>query len=248
MFFYLYSNSNLIKSFESNPKYISILLFGSISYLLIHAFLSFTKPKLLSKIKMYFWIIISLDIILTYNNYNTSNSNSKESNNSFVEQIFNIKNSIDKLVLNRNSIKQPPPPPQPQPSQPPQPPQPPPQQPQPQPPQPSQPQPSQPQQPQQPPPPQPSQPPQPQQPQQPQPPQPQQPQPTQSLSNNNTFNNEIPGIKNTSLDDIKNVFNLQNELSKGKSKNEKVQNDDISSDTSSEVEFDIEDFNKILNN
>ena len=69
MFFYLYLKSNLIKSFETNPKFLSVMLIGSITYLIIHAFLSFIKPVLFSKIKIYFWIILLLDIVMTYHNY-----------------------------------------------------------------------------------------------------------------------------------------------------------------------------------
>ena len=113
MFYYLLSNSTLIKTQNEKAKNLSILLFASLIYLVIHAFLSFNKSDLLLKIKTYFWIIIILDIIITYagikTNKNTIISESAQTNqnnsyeHNFVDKLFSIKNSITNLFLNNNN-------------------------------------------------------------------------------------------------------------------------------------------------
>jgi len=116
MFYYLLSNSTLIKKQTEKAKNLSILLFASLVYLVLHAFLSFNKSDLFVKIKTYFWVIIILDIVITYSNIKTSKNNiisdtnetnqitdNNSSEHNFVDKLFSIKNSITNLFLNNNN-------------------------------------------------------------------------------------------------------------------------------------------------
>ena len=79
---------------------IKLVLYGSIIYIVIHAFLSFSKSKILSKVKIYFWFILILDIVLTYmnrkNNNTTNNNNSKD--NKFIKDIFDLKSNLHNIL------------------------------------------------------------------------------------------------------------------------------------------------------
>ena len=64
MFFYLVNNSNLFnKSVSKNDKYIKLLIYGTIAYIVIHAILFVGgKEALFYNFRYYFWIILALDI------------------------------------------------------------------------------------------------------------------------------------------------------------------------------------------
>ena len=94
MFYYLLYKSSLFNNQESDAKKISILLYGSITYIVIHAFINFTQNNTLMKLKPYFWSIWILDIIITlYNIYQVKEDIE-------VSDIFNLKNSIKDLLNN----------------------------------------------------------------------------------------------------------------------------------------------------
>ena len=114
MFFYLFLKSTILKNFETNPKFLSILLVGSVCYLVIHAFLSFTNPELFSRLKIYYCVVLILDSVMTYYQYNdsasslsntnnTNNSNIDSSNKNFMEQIFELKDTMEGLVTQRDT-------------------------------------------------------------------------------------------------------------------------------------------------
>ena len=110
MFFYLFLKSTILKNFETNPKFLSILLVGSVCYLVIHAFLSFTNPELFSRLKIYYCVVLLLDSVMTYYQYNNSASNTNNANNlnidssnkNFMEQIFELKDTMEGLVTKRD--------------------------------------------------------------------------------------------------------------------------------------------------
>lgn len=64
MFFYLVNNSNLFnKSVSKNDKYIKLLIYGTITYIVLHAILFVGgKEALFYNFRYYFWIILALDI------------------------------------------------------------------------------------------------------------------------------------------------------------------------------------------
>lgn len=111
MFFYLFLKSTILKNFETNPKFLSILLVGSVCYLVIHAFLSFTNPELFSRLKIYYWVVLLLDSVMTYYQYNDSANNANNANNSnidsssknFMEQIFELKDTMEGLVAKKDT-------------------------------------------------------------------------------------------------------------------------------------------------
>ena len=114
MFFYLFLKSTILKNFETNPKFLSILLVGSVCYLVIHAFLSFTNPELFSRLKIYYCVVLILDSVMTYYQYNdsasslsntnnTNNSNIDSSNKNFMEQIFELKDTMEGLVAKKDT-------------------------------------------------------------------------------------------------------------------------------------------------
>ena len=113
MFYYLLNHSSLLNKQNEKAKNLSIILFGSLIYLSIHAFLSFNKNTTIQKVKPYFWFMFLLDIIMSYysfiykskqdkNNNNESLDNNKD--HSFMEEIFSIKNKITEMISsNKNN-------------------------------------------------------------------------------------------------------------------------------------------------
>ena len=65
MFFYLIYNSTLIsKEINEKNKYNKVFLYGSISYIILHATLFIGgKDALLYSLKNYFWLFFILDIV-----------------------------------------------------------------------------------------------------------------------------------------------------------------------------------------
>ena len=99
MIYYLLYNSSLFEDQEEDGKKMSILMYGSISYVVIHAFINFTQNDILLKLKPYFWLIWILDIIITV--YNIFLKKKKIN----VTEIFDLKNDIQNLLtLNDNQI------------------------------------------------------------------------------------------------------------------------------------------------
>jgi len=115
MFYYLLNHSSLLNKQNEKAKNLSIILFGSLIYLSIHAFLSFNKNTTIQKVKPYFWFMFLLDIIMSYysfiykskqdkNNDNKSLDNKKD--HSFMEEIFSIKNKITEMISsNKNELQ-----------------------------------------------------------------------------------------------------------------------------------------------
>jgi len=120
MLYYLINNSSILDKYDKKAKQIGILLCGSIIYIILHAIFSFSKKEILNKMKVYFWFILSLDIIISYMSFKNSpsNSNNSNSNNSnsedvekknLVEEMFNIKENINnlfKISTKKNIIKE----------------------------------------------------------------------------------------------------------------------------------------------
>ena len=61
MFYYLIYNSTIIK--KENNKNVSTLIYGTIIYIVIHAFINFNKT-LKENLIRYFWLFFSVDELL----------------------------------------------------------------------------------------------------------------------------------------------------------------------------------------
>lgn len=116
MFYYLLNHSSLLNKQNEKAKNLSIILFGSLIYLSIHAFLSFNKNTSIQKIKPYFWFMFLLDIVMSYysfihkskdDNDNDNESTDNKKDHSFMEEIFSIKNKITEMISsNKNESYQ----------------------------------------------------------------------------------------------------------------------------------------------
>lgn len=101
MFFYLIQNSTLIeKEIDDKNRFIKILIYGSISYIILHATLFIGgSDSILYSLKIYFWLFLILDcatiyltnknidinniknIIIEYSNKNKNNNKKNNNNN-----------------------------------------------------------------------------------------------------------------------------------------------------------------------
>ena len=64
MFFYLINNSNFFnKSVSKTDKYVKLLIYGTVAYIVLHAILFVGgKEALFYNFRYYFWIILALDV------------------------------------------------------------------------------------------------------------------------------------------------------------------------------------------
>ena len=68
MFFYLINNSNVFnKSVAKGDKYVKLLIYGTVAYIILHAILFVGgKEALFYNFRYYFWIILALDIAVLF--------------------------------------------------------------------------------------------------------------------------------------------------------------------------------------
>ena len=94
MFFYLLSNSTLIKEEDENTKNIKILVYGAIAYIVLHATLFIGgEDCLFSGLKPYFWMLLLLDIAVLYLVYLQTNRGSNDT--SSITSVFRSKERED---------------------------------------------------------------------------------------------------------------------------------------------------------
>ena len=62
MYYFLLLNSSLI---TAENKFFSLILFGTITYIITHAIIYYTPLKLLEIFRNYFWVIFALDLFTT---------------------------------------------------------------------------------------------------------------------------------------------------------------------------------------
>ena len=109
MFYYLIYNSSFSNyQMDLNKKYITTILYGSILYILLHAYLSISSSMFIQQLKPYFWLILCLDIasiFYIYSSMNTSNDiNSSISKIRDTLQSY-LKNNMDTSTSNiHNSL------------------------------------------------------------------------------------------------------------------------------------------------
>lgn len=106
MFYYLLYKSSLFEKYNDKGKLVSVLLTGSIIYIIIHAFISFTKSNFINNLKSYFWIILILDIIINIlNKDNVIITKSLSDNNkSIINNLFSLKTKMNELFKKSNML------------------------------------------------------------------------------------------------------------------------------------------------
>ena len=66
MFFYLICNASIGNYQESRKKYLTTFIYGTIVYILLHAFLHTSNSQIAIYLKGYFWLIVALDCVAMY--------------------------------------------------------------------------------------------------------------------------------------------------------------------------------------
>lgn len=107
MFYYLLDKSSFLKKLDTNKKNTSILIYGTIIYIVFHFILSNLKNKNLIK---YFWVIFVMDIIAVAINTNITselifNKNIKVNSKNIEEGEQNIKTNDISIDENPEEVK-----------------------------------------------------------------------------------------------------------------------------------------------
>jgi hypothetical protein len=92
MFYYLIYNSTIIKKDNSKNKNITTLIYGTIIYIIIHAFI-YINNNIKEALLRYFWVIFSVDIISMFL---SSEITSDIQKHTFIEDIETAKNLLKK--------------------------------------------------------------------------------------------------------------------------------------------------------
>jgi hypothetical protein len=92
MFFYLIYNSTIIKKDNSKNKNITTLIYGTIIYIIIHAFI-YINNNIKEALLRYFWVIFSVDIISMFLSSEITGDIQKHT---FIEDIETAKNLLKK--------------------------------------------------------------------------------------------------------------------------------------------------------
>lgn len=95
MFFYLFLNSSILDNeLDEHSKNIKVVLYGGISYIILHATLFIGgKDALLYNLKQYFWLFLILDcsiLLLTHVSNNNGKINLKHPIFSFLHDVLNF--------------------------------------------------------------------------------------------------------------------------------------------------------------
>ena len=110
MFFYLFLNSSILDNeLDEHTKNIKVVLYGGISYIILHATLFIGgKDALLYNLKQYFWLFLILDcsiLLLSHVSNNNGKINLKHPIFSFLHDVlnFNKKNTQETTINTQNN-------------------------------------------------------------------------------------------------------------------------------------------------
>ena len=110
MFFYLFLNSSILDNeLDEHSKNIKVVLYGGISYIILHATLFIGgKDALLYNLKQYFWLFFILDcsiLLLTHVSNNDGKINLKHPIFSFLHDVLNFskKNNQETKINTQNN-------------------------------------------------------------------------------------------------------------------------------------------------
>lgn len=81
MFFYLICNASIGNYQESKKKYLTTFIYGTIIYILLHAFLHTSSSQIAIYLKSYFWVVVVLDCAAMYYLYAYLNESDGEVEN-----------------------------------------------------------------------------------------------------------------------------------------------------------------------
>ena len=112
MFFYLFLNSSILDNeLDEHSKNIKVVLYGGISYIILHATLFIGgKDALLYNLKQYFWLFFVLDcsiLLLTHVSNNDGKINLKHPIFSFLHDVLNFSkknNQETKINTQHNKV------------------------------------------------------------------------------------------------------------------------------------------------
>ena len=111
MFFYLFLNSSILDNeLDEHNKNIKVVLYGGISYIILHATLFIGgKEALLYNLKQYFWLFFILDcsiLLLSHVSNNNGKINLKHPIFSFLHDVLNFsKRNTQVTTINTNNNK-----------------------------------------------------------------------------------------------------------------------------------------------
>ena len=110
MFFYLFLNSSILDNeLDEHNKNIKVVLYGGISYIILHATLFIGgKDALLYNLKQYFWLFLILDcsiLLLSHISNNNGKINLKHPIFSFLHDVlnFNKRNTQETTINTQNN-------------------------------------------------------------------------------------------------------------------------------------------------
>jgi hypothetical protein len=110
MFFYLFLNSSILDNeLDEHNKNIKVVLYGGISYIILHATLFIGgKDALLYNLKQYFWLFLILDcsiLLLSHVSNNNGKINLKHPIFSFLHDVlnFNKRNTQETTINTQNN-------------------------------------------------------------------------------------------------------------------------------------------------
>lgn len=99
MFYYLIYNSSLTEYIENEKKLMTTILYGTILYILLHAYFSSSESKFVLKLKNYYWLILVLDLTFIYSTY----YNDKKLQD-WIYNVDSLKNKVQNFILNNKNI------------------------------------------------------------------------------------------------------------------------------------------------
>lgn len=97
MFYYLIYSSSLTNHKDGNKKIITTLLYATIAYVLLHAFITLSSTKLINELRIYFWIILLIDFAAMYYIYQSDDDVSN-----WFKNIETVRDSFNELIDSKN--------------------------------------------------------------------------------------------------------------------------------------------------
>ena len=102
MFYYLIYSSSLTNYKDGHKKIITTLLYATIGYVLLHAFITLSESKLIQKLRLYFWIILLIDFSSMYYTYQNDDDVSN-----WYKNIGDIRDKFNSIISSSNDNDKP---------------------------------------------------------------------------------------------------------------------------------------------